>query len=106
MNDTIEDDQTDGRQNLETDKAKNYLFLREIICKYHPEFVNNEAIRTFAMKNPEAFNIPLMVEKTLAVVGSYNHEATTGRDFNDGSDAKTLTIKPRRSGYRNTYGAA
>jgi hypothetical protein len=71
---------------------KHFLIMRDIICIYHPKFINDEKLRTAGLEDPDMFNIPRLVEESLAAVGPYVRVDEYGYDFNDYSDSKTVTV--------------
>jgi hypothetical protein len=73
--------------------SKSLVLMRDVICVYHPEFINSEDLRKFGVKNPDIFNVERLVEESLAAVGHYNFVNATGYDFlPDFSDSKTATV--------------
>ncbi len=76
---------------LETKHSK---LMKEIVCKFHPEFVKSSDLRDYGTKYPEIFNIERLVEESLAATGGYNFVDEAGRDFDDtdNSDSKTTTV--------------
>jgi len=76
--------------------SKNYVLMRDIISKYHPEFRDskNTSLQKYALKNPDIFNCERLIEETLAAVGGYNFVNETGRDFDCpyNSDSKTTSL--------------
>jgi hypothetical protein len=75
-------------------KSKEHLILTEIIFKYHPLFVNNIELQTFALENQDVFRIERLVEHTMAYVGGYNFINGAHCDFDDGSECKTASVRP------------
>lgn len=73
---------------------KHHVFMRDVICKHHPLFVNSRAIKRIAVNHPLLFNIERLVEESMAAVGGYNFVDEEGRDFDDlsNSDCKTTTV--------------
>ena len=71
---------------------KHFLIMRDIICIYHPKFINDEKLRKDGLEDPDIFNIPRLVEESLAAVGPYVRVDEYGYDFNDYSDSKTATV--------------
>lgn len=73
---------------------KNSVFMEQIVCKYHPEFVKSEDLRRYGIKHADIFNIERLIEESLAAVGGYNFVDEAGRDFDcpDNSDSKTATV--------------
>lgn len=74
--------------------GKNELFMKDIISKYHPEFIASKDLRRYGLKYPHIFNIERLVEESLAAVGGYTFVDETGRDFDDAvnSDSKTVSV--------------
>ena len=70
--------------------------MRDLICCYHPEFVNSRDMRRCGLRRPDLFNVERLVEESLAAVGGYDFVDEAGRDFNDrwNSDSKTTTVIP------------
>ena len=77
---------------------KNYLLMRDVITKYHPDFVNSEELRKYGLTHSHIFNCERLVEEALAAVGGYTFVDEEGRDFDDidDSDSKTVSIQPSR----------
>lgn len=73
---------------------KHLMLMRDVVCKYHPDFRNSQDLRQFGMTKPTLFNIERLVEESLAAVGGYEFVDEEGRDFNDkwNSDSKTVTV--------------
>ena len=69
--------------------SKEYLIMRDIVCKYHPTYKGSRK----ALQNAHHFNIELLVEETLAAVGGYRYIDAAHCDFSDGSDSKTASIR-------------
>lgn len=77
-----------------TYNTKEYVIMRDIICKHHPEFVNSKALRTYGLKHSGIFNVTRLVEETLAHLGNYTLlEDDAHADFSDGTDSKTASIR-------------
>jgi len=76
--------------------SKNLVLIRDVINLYHPEFVNTPALKHYALKNPDIFNVERLIEESLAAVGGYDFVNEYGRDFNDcnDSDSKTTSVIP------------
>jgi hypothetical protein len=73
--------------------SKQHVFMRDIICEYHPDFVGNPSLQKFALDMPARFNIELLIEETLAHVGNMQFVDGDGYDFlPDYSDSKTVTV--------------
>lgn len=73
---------------------KNLLLMRDVITRYHPEFLDNKELTRYALSNPHIFDVPRLVEETFAHVGGYNFTDGHGHDFDDPvfSDSKTATL--------------
>ena len=74
--------------------GKHSIFMEQIVCKYHPEFVKSQDLQSYGKKHPEIFNIERLVEESLAEIGGYDFVDEDGRDFNCpyDSDSKTVTV--------------
>ena len=72
--------------------SKESVMMRDVICQFHPDFVNNPGLQSYALSHPQVFNVETLVEEALAAVGPYDHTDTALADFSDGSDSKTSTI--------------
>ena len=74
--------------------SKNLVFMRDIVCKYHPEFRKSSDLRRFGLKHNDIFNIERLIEESLAAVGGYDFVDAEGYDFNDiqYSDSKTVSV--------------
>lgn len=74
---------------------KDHALMRDVITKHHPEFTKNKTMSKYALKNPEIFNIELLMDQCLSTVGGYNYVDEWGRDFDDAdnSDGKTATVR-------------
>lgn len=75
--------------------------MRDLICKYHPKFVNNQQLKDYALESSEIFDVERLVEDCLAYVGNYNRVAENYRDFDDirNSDSKTVSIVNNGNSY-------
>lgn len=75
---------------------KNYLIMRDIVIKHHPEFKKSKDLQEYGLEHPEIFNCERLVEESLAAVGGYNFVDESCRDFDDtdNSDSKTVTVQP------------
>ena len=69
--------------------TKEYLIMRDIVCKYHPDYKGSRK----AIKNAHHYNVELLVEETMAHVGKYKFIDGDHCDFSDGSDSKTASIR-------------
>lgn len=78
--------------------------MKEVICPYHPLFSKFPDISILGSSNPELFNVEMLVEQTMAHIGSYEFINAAHADFSDESDCKTASIclTPSREG-QNTY---
>jgi hypothetical protein len=72
--------------------SKNLVLMRDVICKYHPRFVESLGLRKYGLDNPQMFNVERLVEESLAAVGGYDYVDEDGYDFSDFSDSKTTSI--------------
>lgn len=72
--------------------SKNLVLMRDVICRYHPEFVQSADLRRYGMKHHDIFNVERLIEESLAAVGPYQFVDEEGYDFTDFSDSKTTTI--------------
>lgn len=72
--------------------CKNSVLMRDVVCKYHPEFIKSKSIKKLAMTMPTRFNIEFLIEETLAFVGKIELLSGYGFDFSDGSDSKTTSV--------------
>ena len=77
--------------------CKNLVFMRDIVCKYHPEFRKSADLRKYGIKHNDIFNIERLVEESLAAVGPYNFVDADGYDFSDYSDSKTTSVNQKTS---------
>ena len=79
---------------MQTDLGKNHALLREVISQHHPDFIDSVDLKRFAEQFPDMFDVPKLIEHTLAHVGGYDFVDEGGRDFNDpwNSDSKTATV--------------
>lgn len=73
---------------------KQYVFMRDIITKYHPRFSSCPEYQKFGLEMAEVLNVEKLFEECLAEVGGYNRIDEAGRDFDDihNSDSKTCTV--------------
>lgn len=77
-------------KNMKNELSKEYLIMRDIICKYHPIYKGNRR----ALKNPSHYNVERLVEETMALVGKrYKYIDAAHCDFSDGTDSKTSSIR-------------
>lgn len=76
--------------------SKNHVLMRDVICRYHPAFVQSSDLRKYGLAHAEIFNVERLIEESLAAVGGYDFVDEAGRDFNDrwNSDSKTTTVIP------------
>jgi hypothetical protein len=74
--------------------TKNHVLIRDIISKFHPDFITNYPLSAWALANPQKLNIEGLIEETLAAVGGYDFVDEDGYDFNDScqSDSKTTSV--------------
>ena len=72
--------------------SKQLVLMRDLICKYHPEFVRSRDMRRCGLNFPHMFNVERLVEESLAAVGGYKFVDEEGYDFSDYSDSKTGTV--------------
>ena len=74
--------------------TKNHVLIRDIISKYHPDFITNYPLSKWSLANPHKLNIEGLIEETLAAVGGYDFVDEDGYDFNDSckSDSKTTSV--------------
>ena len=72
--------------------SKESVMMRDVICQFHPDFVNNAGLHSYALSHPHVFDVETLIEEALAAVGSYEHTSVAHADFSDGSDSKTSTI--------------
>ena len=72
--------------------SKSLVFMRDVICVYHPSFKSSPDLQKFGLEMPERFNIEHLIEETLAAIGPYQFVDEEGYDFTDLSDSKTTTI--------------
>jgi len=76
--------------------SKHLTLMRDVICKYHPEFRKSKELQSYGMKYSAIFNVERLIEESLAAVGGYDFVDADGYDFNDAwnSDSKTVTVIP------------
>lgn len=74
--------------------SKNLLLMKEVITRYHPDFVASKDLSKYALTHPHIFDAPRLVEETFAAVGGYNFVDGHGHDFDDPvlSDSKTTSL--------------
>jgi len=74
--------------------SKNLVFMRDIVCKYHPAFKLSADLRHYGIKHNDIFNIERLIEESLAAAGGYDFVDEDGRDFNClyDSDSKTVSV--------------
>ena len=84
--------------------TKHYVFMRDIVVRYHPDFACSRYLRGLGLRKPLLFNIERLVEESLAAQGGYNFVDEPGRDFDDAenSDSKTVSVVSN-SNYRPSY---
>ena len=84
------------KANTMSDKTitKEYLIMRDIVCKYHPDYKSSRK----AIKNAHHYNVELLVEETMAAIGKYKYIDAAHHDFSDGSDSKTASIRNSTTG--------
>jgi putative component of membrane protein insertase Oxa1/YidC/SpoIIIJ protein YidD len=76
--------------------SKHQVLMRDVVCRYHPEFVRSRDLRKYGLAHAEIFNIERLIEESLAHVGGYDFVDEDRRDFNCpwDSDSKTTTVIP------------
>jgi len=72
--------------------SKNEVLMREIIVKYHPDFVNSKDLKRVGLEKSKHFNVESLIEECLASVGGYKFVDEDGYDFTDFSDSKTVSV--------------
>ena len=73
--------------------SKSLVFMRDVICIYHPEFRKSKDLQNYGMKHADIFNIERLIEESLAAVGNMRFVDAEGYDFLPCySDSKTTTI--------------
>lgn len=87
-------------------KCKDYALLRDVVCEYHPVYSSNE-MKNIVLENPNHFNVPRLIEETMAIVGGYEFVDGAHYDFSDGTECKTASvgINPSDKRYPNGYRA-
>ena len=80
---------------LSDNMTKKALLLKDVIIPHHPTFSKMFVVDNF---NPEWFDVPLLLEESMAHVGGYKHLNLPHMDFSDGSDCKSSTINNRKRG--------
>lgn len=87
--------------------CKHSVLLKEVIFRYHPKFNdtfrNNSRRRKNALANPEAHKVEALVEECFAAIGDYSLSRVAHRDFTDGSDSKTCSIRTSNRYNHNTF---
>lgn len=73
--------------------SKELVLMKEVICKYHPNFVISRDLRNFGVKYPDHFKVEKLVEECLAALGPYTYINAAHADFSDGTDSKTASIR-------------
>jgi hypothetical protein len=75
--------------------TKNHVAMRDVITKYHPMFVNDLSLTKAALNYSEAFNIELLMEETLGIIGDLGHNTKAhGFDYElDKSDCKFVSLQ-------------
>ena len=78
--------------------SREVVLMRDLICQYHPEFVNSTDMRQCGLRRPDLFNVERLVEESLEAVGGYKFVDADHYDFDDFSDSKTgsVNFKTRR----------
>lgn len=76
--------------------SKNFVLMRDVICKFHPAFVKSADLRKYGLEHSVIFNIERLIEESLAAIGGYNFVDEAGYDFDCRwwSDSKTTTVIP------------
>jgi hypothetical protein len=72
--------------------SKEFLLMRDVICEYHPSFLESKKLRKFGLEQPELFKVEKLVEQCMASIGGYDYIDAAHADFSDGSDSKTASI--------------
>jgi hypothetical protein len=91
---------------MSNELAKKLRIMTDLIMPYNKWYRDN---KDYVLKNIDEFNIPKLVEKTIAKLG--NHEVIDGYgfDLSDGSEIKTCSVysaKKKQNGgeYLSYYG--
>lgn len=87
------------KENPKTCKTK--ILFSEIAHQYHPEFKSKSMLK-LVEKHPKIFDIPHLIELTMAEVGGYDAVDGHGYDFSDGTECKTASIQPSSKTIRGT----
>jgi hypothetical protein len=79
--------------------TKHHVAMREVITKYHPMFLQDKSLQKAALNYSTAFNVELLMEETLGIVGNLGHN-TKGYGFDyelDKSDCKFVSLQNHHS---------
>ena len=72
--------------------ARDNALLRDVIFPNHPDFGRSRVVREMAKKDPRTFNVPYLVELTMAAIGGYEFVDAAHYDFTDGTDSKITSV--------------
>ncbi len=77
---------------------KEHALFSQVIIPFHPEFrkKENASLVSYAIKNPEIFNVTRLVEEAMAWNGGYEFVDGYHYDFSDGSECKTGSVHPAK----------
>ena len=65
---------------------KNRKILKDIIMVHHPKFLNRKD------DDPRYYNVPFLLEETMAIQGGFEFVDGDHFDFSDGTEAKSATV--------------
>lgn len=72
---------------------KNYVLIRDIVNKYHPDFKDDPKLQAITLKFHDVINVERLIEYTLAAVGEMEFVDEEGYDFLPClSDSKTVSV--------------
>jgi len=72
--------------------TRELVFMRDVICVYHPLFAASSDLRRTGMRFPHVYKIERLIEESLAAVGGYDFVDAAHYDFSDHSDSKTCSV--------------
>lgn len=74
-------------------ESKAKRILTDLVFVYNREFADNNSL-DYVLDHLEYYNIPRLVEETMAITGGYKFVDEQHFDFSDGTECKTSSVNP------------
>ena len=74
-------------------ESKAKRILTDLVFVHNREFADNNSL-DYVLNHLEYYNIPRLVEETMAVTGGYKFVDEQHFDFSDGTECKTSSVNP------------